>query len=120
MGSALRAVLLSTGLLLAGCGGMDGVKVWPFDSSGSAPQARKLANATEYQCEGNKRFHVRMMDNGETAWLIYSDREIGLAKSSSASGTRYTNGVAVLDINGGEASLRDGAAAYTGCKAAGK
>jgi membrane-bound inhibitor of C-type lysozyme len=59
------------------------------------------------------------MDNGNTAWLIYPDREVGLAKAPS--GTRYSNGVAVFEVNGNEASLTDGAKiSYSGCKVAGK
>lgn len=104
-------------LLLVGLAGCSEVKVWPFDGSKAAPQSRMVANATEYQCEGNKRFFVRMIDNGNAAWLIYPDRELSLAKGSAATGTRYSNGVAVLEINGSEATLKDGTVSYSGCKA---
>lgn len=108
----IPAILLALGL--AGC---SEVKIWPFDGSKAAPRSRALANATEYQCDGNKRFYVRMADNGNTAWLIYPDREVSLAKTSAASGTRYSSSVAVLELNGSEATLKDGATSYTGCKA---
>ena len=71
-------------------------------------------NATEYQCDGGKRFYLRFLDNGATAWLIFPDREVGLPKT--AKGTDYSNGVAVLEINGNEARLTDGNISYSGCK----
>lgn len=104
-------------LLLSGCGSM---KVWPFDSSGSSGQSHTPANSTEYQCSNAKRFYVRLLDNGNTAWLIYPDREVGLNKSAAA-GNRYSNGVAVLDLNGNETTLNDGDKIhYSGCKAVAK
>jgi len=104
-------------LLVAGC---SVANINPFSES-KPPEARKPANATEYQCEGGKHFFVRMLDKGNAAWLIYSDREVNLDKVAGGSGTRYSNGVAVLDINGAEATLNDGPkVAYTGCKIPGK
>lgn len=101
-------------LLLSGCGSMS---VWPFGDD--KPKARSgPENATEYQCEGNKHFYVRYLENGNLAWLIYPDREVALNKSASGSGARYTNGTAVLEVNGSEASLKDGASTvFNGCKA---
>jgi membrane-bound inhibitor of C-type lysozyme len=102
------------GLVLSGCGGVD--KYNPFSES-EPPPAYRPANATEYQCENNKRFYVRMQDSGNAAWLIYPNREVNLDKASGGSGTRYTNGIAVLEINGTDATLNDGPGiAYTGCK----
>lgn len=107
------------GAALSACSSMSVDKVWPWGDKSSPGQPKRLADATEYQCEGGKRFHVRYADNGNTAWLIYPDREVSLAKEASA--TRYTNGIAVLEINGADATLKDGpAVTYTGCKAAGK
>ncbi len=107
-------------LMLHGCGNMN-MKVWPFDSGSSSGSARGPANSVEYQCDDGKRFFVRWLDNGNTAWLIYPDREVGLPKA--ASGNRYTNGVATLTLEGGIATLTDGKQVnYSGCKpaAAGK
>jgi membrane-bound inhibitor of C-type lysozyme len=105
-------------LLLSGCGG---VSLNPFAKDNTQGQSVTPPNSTEYQCNGNKHFYVRYLDNGNAAWLIYPDREVSLAKASSASGTRYSNGVAVLDVNNGEAALTDGPAiSFTGCKAVGK
>lgn len=104
-------------LILTGCGSIS-MKDIPLVGGSASSQARVPANATEYQCANGKKFYVRMLDNGTTAWLIYPDREVGLPKASS--GNRYTNGVAVLEINNGEATLNDGPAiAYTGCKVPG-
>jgi len=102
-------------LLLSACGG---VKVWPFGEDKAAATQRGPAGATEYQCEGNKRFYVRYEDKGATAWVIYPDREISLSNSG---GSRYSNGIAVLELNGDVATLNDGpTVAYNGCKVAGK
>jgi membrane-bound inhibitor of C-type lysozyme len=103
-------------LSLSACGG---VKVWPFGGGGSgAAQARTPENATTYECNGGKRFYVRFMDNGASAWLIYPDREVSLAKMTGT-GTRYTNGVALLDMSSAEVTLADGTAvSYTACKVA--
>ena len=105
--------------IMAGCSSVSVDKLWPFDGKSGTGQARAPANATEYQCNSGKHFYVRYMDNGASAWLIYPDREVSLAKA--ATGSRYSNGVAVLEINGNESTLNDGTAiAYTGCKAVGK
>ncbi len=115
-----RITLCTTAIAALSLSGCESVKVWPFDGKNTPPQARTIANATEYQCTGGKRFHVRNVDNGAAMWLIYPDREVSLPKAASGS-SRYTNGVAVLEINGNEASLSDGPTInYTGCKAAGK
>ncbi len=113
--SALPALACVT-LLLTGCGGFN---LWPF--GGEENQTRTLSDATEFQCAGGKRFHVRYLDNGGAAWIIFPEREFRLDKAASAAGTRYSNGIAVLEVNGNEATLADGSAsAFTGCKAAGK
>ena len=115
--SVLPALL--TALLAAGCGGMDSVKkVWPFDGDSGGGQVRGPANATQYLCDGNKNFYLRMLDNGATAWVIYPNREVGLSRTGD-SGTRYTNGVATLDLAGPGAKLSDGPEInLTGCKPA--
>lgn len=98
-------------LLLTACGSVS--KMWPFGDD-KAAGANSRSNATAYHCDGGKRFHVRLVDNGAAAWLILPDREVLLDKTS---GNRYSNGIAVLDLEGSEASLKDGdKPAYTGCK----
>lgn len=89
----------------------------PFSSETKA-QGSAPVNATAYLCEGNKRFYVRMLNNGNDAWLIYPDHEINLNKTSDG---RYTSGVITLIINGAETSLEDGEKiAYKMCKAQAK
>lgn len=111
-----RSLLIAASLafLLPGC---SSVKVWPFDGASSSGQSHTPANSTEYQCSNGKHFYVRLMDNGNAAWLIYPDREVSLNKSASAS-NRYSNGVAMLELNGNDTTLTDGAQInYSGCKA---
>ncbi len=108
--------LLPLGLaaLLSGCGG---VKVWPFGEDKTAAVPGAPSGATLYQCDGNRRFHLRLEDQGATAWVIYPDREISLTRD--AAGNRYGNGAAVLEFSGDVATFNDGpAVSYTGCKAA--
>lgn len=111
----VRTSCIAALALLAGCGGM---KLWPFGDDQSAAKAGGPKNAILYQCESGKQFHLRHADGGNTAWIIYPDREVALVKGSSTEGsTRYGNGVAVLEIKSGEASLTDGPGiAYRGCK----
>lgn len=103
-------------MLVGGCSSID--KYNPFtENKPSQEISRTPANSIEYLCEGNKRFYVRILDKGNGAWLIYPDREVNLDKVSGGS-NRYSNGIAVLDINGDEASLSDGPKVdYKGCKA---
>jgi membrane-bound inhibitor of C-type lysozyme len=103
-------------MLVGGCSSID--KYNPFtENKPSQEISRTPANSTEYLCEGNKRFYVRLLDKGNGAWLIYPDREVNLDKVGG-SGSRYSNGIAVLEINGEEANLSDGPKVdYKGCKA---
>ena len=104
-------------LLLAGC---ESVNLWPFGGAKTQELSRTPANAIEYECNAGKRFHVRYLDNGNAAWVIYPEREFRLDKVASETGARYSNGVAMLETNGSEATLRDGPTiAFTGCKAKG-
>ncbi|MFM2434285.1 MAG: hypothetical protein RL063_264 [Pseudomonadota bacterium] len=89
----------------------------PFSTESKALGGTPV-NATAYVCEGNKRFYVRMLNNGNDAWLIYPDHEVNLNKTSDG---RYTSGVITLIMNGVEASLDDGEKiAYKMCKAQAK
>lgn len=111
------AGLAAISLLLAGCGEMNVRKYLPFGSDTPQPErSRTPPNSTEYQCAAGKHFYVRTLDGGDAVWLILPEREVRLARLGS--GTRYSNGIAVLELNGNEATLTDGAASsFTGCKA---
>jgi membrane-bound inhibitor of C-type lysozyme len=105
--------ILLSGLLvlLSSC---SSISLNPFGSN-SAELSRGPANATEYVCEGKGRFHVRMLNNGNDAWLIYPDHEVNLPKSGGDN--RYSSGAITLVINGAETTLNDGEKiAYTHCK----
>lgn len=87
----------------------------PFNSDSNAT-SQYPKDATEYICDGNKHFHVRMLNNGNDAWLIYPDHEVNLPKSSDDS-RRYASGVISLVINGDATTLNDGEkVAYLNCK----
>ena len=103
---------------LAAC---SSVNLWPFGSGQSQELSRTPANATEYRCNNDRRFYARFLDNGNSVWVIFPEREFRLDKVESAASTRYTNRQAILEVNeANEVSLRDGATiAYTGCTAGG-
>jgi membrane-bound inhibitor of C-type lysozyme len=110
--------LATTLLALSGCGSID---LWPFGGSKSQERSRKPVGATEYQCNNDRRLYVRYLDNGASAWVIFPEREFRLDKVGSASGTRYSNGIAMLEVDGDQVSLRDGpTVAFTGCKPGGE
>lgn len=98
-------------LTLAGCAMP---KLNPFaKAENENPLAPK--NATQYVCDNNKSFYVRMLNNGNDAWLIYPDHEVNLPKAGGEN--RYSSGLISLVINGAETTLNDGdKIAYTNCK----
>lgn len=78
--------------------------------------SRVPANATEYRCENNQYFYVRMLNSGADAWLIYPDHEVNLTRSAGST-SRYTSGVITLELNGENTTLNDGdKVAYAACK----
>jgi hypothetical protein len=106
--------VLGLAALLSACGSISLSN--PFGGSNPQSRAGVPENATAYECEGGKRFYVRMLNNGNDAWLIYPDHEVNLAKA--ADNGRFTSGVIALQINGAATTLNDGEKiAYTGCKA---
>lgn len=113
MNKTIFAAALVSAATLAGCGS---INVWPF--GGDAPQERSRvpANAVQYDCPGGKRFHVRWLDGGASAWLILPEREVRLDRTGTA--TRYGNGITTLDIDGGTATLSDRTLTLAGCKSA--
>ena len=66
---------------LAGCAGID---MWPFSAR---EQERPVAprDATEYRCEGERRFYVRYMNETQAAWVILPEREFRLVNFRRAS-----------------------------------
>ena len=103
-------------LLVAGCGGISSVDLWPFGDGSKAERSRVPPNSTAYQCAGNKRFFLRYLDNGAAAWVILPEREFRLDRVQGE-GTRYGNGKAVLTVSGDEMSLLDPPSiSYTACK----
>lgn len=105
-------VLSALFTMLTACSSV--AKLNPFGSS-DIERSRGPENATEYVCDNNKRFYVRMLNNGNDAWLIYPDHEVNLPKAGSDN--RYSSGLINLVINGAETTLNDGEKiAYTNCK----
>jgi len=106
-------LLTTLAIMLTAC---SSINLNPF-STGSKESSRTPHDAVTYVCDGNKQFHVRMLNNGNDAWLIYPHHEVSLPKSSGGAG-RYSSGAITLVINGAETTLNDGEKiAYTACKA---
>jgi membrane-bound inhibitor of C-type lysozyme len=117
---AARLAMTAASLALAGCSSMG--NLWPFGESTSQELSRTPKGATEYRCNNDRRFYARFLDNGASVWVIFPEREFRLDKVDTASGTRYSNRTAILEMNeNGEVGLRDGATiAFTGCKTGGE
>jgi len=94
------------------------LKVWPFGNGGDAPRVYQPANSVPYMCEGNKKFFVRMLENGASAWLILPEREVLLTQSGTSK--VYTNGISKLDLSNEAVSLDvNETMHYLACKANG-
>lgn len=105
-------------LLLSACGDMSLKKYNPFGGDPVQERSRTPANATEFQCTAGKRIYVRTLDAGEAVWLILPERELRVDRVGST--TRYSKGNTVLELNGNNATVSEGAAmTYTACKAGG-
>jgi membrane-bound inhibitor of C-type lysozyme len=99
---------------------VSGCSLWPFGERGDE-RSRAPENATEYRCDAGKRFYLRYLNNSESAWIIFPERQFRLDKTAAPSGTRYAYGTATLDVAGDTLTLNDGpGVAYTGCKRAEK
>jgi hypothetical protein len=104
--------ILLAGLLLNACSSM-----WPFADKKAEIKSYKPSNSTEYQCDAGKKFYVRLMDNGNTIWLILPEREFGLSRVVGE-GVRYSNNISTLILNNDATVLEiSPTVRYTGCKA---
>lgn len=112
------AVSVGTCMLLASCSSvkdLNKVNFWPFGNS-DAPRVYQPANSVAYLCEGNKKFFVRMLDNGASAWLILPEREVLLTQSGDSK--VYSNGISKLDLSADLATLTiNETTQYVGCQA---
>lgn len=102
-------------LFLAACGTFDHL---PFmgDKQADAGQPR---DAVRYDCKSGKRFYVRRLDKENALWVIYPDREVRFEKATDKSAQTYSNGSALLELNGNQASITDGTdVSFVSCKAA--
>ncbi len=108
-------VLATFSLLAAGCGGV-AMPSLPFMGEKNIERSRVPVNSTAYQCAGGKRFYVRMLENGASAWVILPEREFRLDRVAGEAG-RFGNGKAVLTVGSEEVSLVDAPTlSFTGCK----
>ncbi len=102
-------------LLVAGCGGME-MPSLPFMGEKNLERSRVPVNSTAYQCAGGKRFYLRMLESGASAWVILPEREFRLDRLAGEA-SRYGNGKAVLTVNADEVSLVDAPTlSFTGCR----
>lgn len=96
-------------LQLSACGG---VQIWP-GSNDVQVDPRTPAGSTEYQCDKGRKFYVKLVDKGESVWMILADREFGMAKAGP---NAYGNGVSSLTMEGNTAVFNDGyQGSYSNC-----
>lgn len=96
-------------LQLSACGG---VQIWP-GSNDVQVDPRTPAESTEYQCDKGRKFYVKLVDKGESVWMILADREFGMAKTGP---NAYGNGVSSLTMEGSTAVFNDGyQGSYSNC-----
>ena len=107
----LRLSLAAVAALAAGCS----MNLNPFSSSGPAEVRRDMGGATEYRCDGNRRFWVRRVD-ATTVWLVAPDREVRLARIGAEGSQRFGVGNVVLEFDGNAAKLQDPPASFANCK----
>jgi len=114
---AATALLLVTSVLLGACGTERFTRLAFWTNEPTEQQSPRLAGATQYTCDGNKRLAVRYGAAGQPVMVIFPEREFRLDPAPSASGIRYTNGSTLLMSKGDEASLEEaGKPVLTNCK----
>ena len=102
---------------MAGCGTVDKVGEWWKGGTGEAP--RLAAGTSEYYCEGNKAFQLRLETGSPSAWVRFPDREFRVDAVPGETAGRYTNGRTTLNLKADEAFLTEGTAVtYANCKRA--
>ena len=113
-----RLVFLGLIATLSACSSLkdlSNVNLWPFGKSAEVQRVYQPANSTPYICEGNKKFYVRMLDKGASAWLILPDREVLLTQIGASK--VYSNGISRLDLSSDDVVLDvNETTKYVACK----
>ena len=66
-----------------------------------------------YECQSGERFTTNI--EGQMAWIFLPGETLGLPRIPSASGSKYTNGLATFRLQGDEASLIFAAKHFKNC-----
>jgi len=107
-------ILLCFISVLAGC------KTYEMPSlfdKGNKEQPRFGKEATHYQCENYQSFGLKLSANGEEAWVMLPDHEVGLNRDATDK-QLYHYGTMDLRLNGEQTTLDDGDVLHLkGCKA---
>lgn len=100
-----RSVLIATTLsaLLFGCKSFELPNV--FDK-GTKEVPRYGKDAMHYQCENYQSFGLKLSENGEEAWVMLPDHEVGLSRDSNDK-QLYHYGTMDLRLNGDQTTLDD-------------
>ena len=112
----LQAAAIAAGMVqLSACSvNLNPVTWW------SGPEERvpeRLAGVTRYQCDAGKILEVRYAADGQSAMIIFPEREFRLDRASAASGAPYTNGRTTLSSKGDEAFLEENkTVTFANCK----
>lgn len=110
-------IVALTSALLCGCKSFEFPSV--FDK-GTKEVPRYGKEALHYQCENYQSFGLKLSENGEEAWVMLPDHEVGLVRDASDK-QRYHYGTMDLRLDGEQTSLDDSDHLHLkGCKTADK
>jgi hypothetical protein len=94
--------------LLSSCGS---IKIPEVNLPSLSGEYRELSTAPQgaslYQCEKNKKFHLKALDGGKEMWIIFPNREFSLKQVDALKNT-YTNESTTLEINDPETFIYEG------------
>ena len=79
----------------------------------STPDQLKPSKTFVYECQNGYQYTVNI--EGRMAWLFLPGQTIGLPKITSASGTKYSNGLSTFWTKGNEARLELGSEVHKDC-----
>lgn len=100
--SVLFTIATLAGLLL----GCKSYELPSMFAKGTKEVPRYGKDAIHYQCENHQSFGLKLSENGEEAWVMLPDHEMGLMRDESDK-QHYHYGSMNLHLNGEQTTLDD-------------
>lgn len=90
----------------------------PYIFDKGTPELPKYgSDAIAYDCANYQTFGLALSQSGETAWIMFDDRQVNLNRDS-ADKNHYSFGGIDLQLNGDQTTVKDSSRLnYQGCKA---